>query len=99
MHTVAAKRWRVDYSRVFMRFRRTIDFVLLAVLANGMACASDSSPTQVDDMVNTVVVNLNLRDLTVGQSVQADAIARSASGGALTGVTLTWSSSNPGVAS
>jgi hypothetical protein len=62
-----------------------------------MACASDGPPTQIDNIVNSVVVNLS-RNLTVGQSVQADAVARSASGGELTGVTLTWSSSNPFVA-
>src|SRR5215510_11115930 len=80
------------------RRRRTIDFVLLTVLANVLGCGSDRTPTQADDIVNTVTVNLGVRELMVGQTVQADAVARSASGGALTGVTLTWSSSNPSVA-
>ena len=81
------------------RRRRTIHFIVLAVLANAVACGSDRALTQVDDIVNTVAVNLGIRELNVGQTVQADAVARSASGGALSGVTLTWSSSNPNVAS
>jgi len=80
------------------RRRRTIDFVLLTVLANVLGCGSDRTPTQADDIVNTVTVNLGVSELRIGQTVQADAIARSASGGALSGVTLTWSSSNPSVA-
>src|SRR5262245_31918987 len=100
MHTVAAKQWAVACSRKSMgRISRAIHVVLLAVLANVMACGSDGTPTQIDEIVNTVVVNLNLKNLRVGQTVQAAAIARSASGGELTGVKLTWSSSNPYVAS
>src|SRR5262245_23511028 len=79
------------------RIRRSIGFALVAVLTNVISCSTDS-PTGVDDIVNTVVVNLGLTTLTVGQTVQAAAIARSAEGGTLNGVTMTWSTSEPTVA-
>jgi uncharacterized protein YjdB len=49
--------------------------------------------------VATVSVTLNSSSLTVGQSTQATATLRDASGNILTGRSVTWSSSNPLVAS
>ncbi|MGH7619159.1 MAG: beta strand repeat-containing protein, partial [Gemmatimonadaceae bacterium] len=49
--------------------------------------------------MNQIVLQLGLSTLTVGQTVQASAIAQGASGGALSGVTIAWTSSNAAVAS
>ena len=80
-----------------MRSASRIAQALLLAIVTGASC-SDAA-TQV--IVDSVVVSLaeNLTNLTVGQTVQADAVARSASGGALTGQTITWTSSAPEVAS
>ena len=76
------------------RFRRTIELALVAVLTNVMSCSTDGTPTQLQD-VDTVVVTIGLRNLTIGQTVQANAIAQNVSGGPVSGVTLNWASSNP----
>jgi Bacterial Ig-like domain (group 2) len=79
--------------------RRLFEFVVLAVLSNVIACASDATTEQVQALVSSVVIQLGMSTLVVGQSVQAGAIARGASGGTLTGILITWSSSNPDIIS
>src|SRR2546430_6483692 len=81
------------------RFRRAIQFAILAVLSNVISCSSDATPTEIQAIVNAIQLSLGLTTLTVGQTVQASAIAQGASGGALTGITIAWSSSNAAVAS
>ena len=80
-----------------MRSLYRVVLVALLYASTGAVSCSDAA-TQV--IVDNIVVSLGgaLTDLTVGQTVQADAIARSASGAILTGQTITWSSSNPSVA-
>ncbi|MEP6495569.1 MAG: Ig-like domain-containing protein [bacterium] len=82
-----------------MLFRRAVRLAVFAVLSNVISCSSDTSPTELQALVNSVVVDLGLSNLTVGQTVQAGAIAHDHSGSTLNGVTITWSSSNPAVAS
>jgi hypothetical protein len=48
--------------------------------------------------VANVIVILNSSSLSVGQSTQASAIARDASGNILTGKSVTWTSMNPSIA-
>jgi uncharacterized protein YjdB len=81
------------------RVRRIIRFALMAIVSSVIACASDATTTEIQTIVNNVVVSLGLSRLTVGQTVQADAIARDAGGAALKGVTVSWRSSNANVAS
>jgi uncharacterized protein YjdB len=63
----------------------------------GSACSSDGGPSEIQDLVNSIQVALGLNQLTVGQTVQAGAIARDASGGALSGIAIAWSTSNTSV--
>src|SRR4051812_37944437 len=79
------------------RFRRLVQFAVLAVLAV-MSCTTDG-PTGLQDAVETVVLNLSLSKLTVGQQLQAEALARNAAGTALQGIPISWSSANPAIAS
>lgn len=71
---------------------------LCAIIAITIGASCSDAATQV--IVDSVVVSLaeNLSNLAVGQTVQADAIARSSGGSALSGQTIIWSSSNTSVA-
>ena len=80
-----------------MRSASRIAKLCLLVIVTGASCSDAATQVIVDNVVISLAENLT--NLTVGQTVQADAIARSASGDALTGQTITWSSSNPAVAS
>ncbi|HTE47308.1 MAG TPA: Ig-like domain-containing protein [Gemmatimonadaceae bacterium] len=80
-------------------FRRAVRLAVFAVLSNVISCSSDASSTEIQELVNSVVVSLGLQTLTVGQTVQAGAIAHDGAGSTLNGVTITWSSSDPSVAS
>jgi uncharacterized protein YjdB len=78
-------------------FHRVAQFAILAALSSVMSCSSDATSVSVQDRVNSVVVDLGLSTMTVGQTVQASAIVRDVAGGALSGVTIAWISSNPSV--
>jgi uncharacterized protein YjdB len=78
-----------------MRRFRVFALGMAALVAGTVSC--ENSPNGPPD-INAIVVNLGLNTLVVGQTVQADAIAREIGGAALTGITLTWSSSNTSVA-
>jgi uncharacterized protein YjdB len=81
------------------RVHRIVRFTVMSIVSSVIACASDATTTEIQTIVNNVVVSLGLSRLTVGQSVQADAIAHDAAGAALKGVTIAWRSSNPSIAS
>ena len=79
-----------------MRNHRTL--VLLAgIAATLMSCKSDTTgPREV--VVATVVVSLPRTAFRAGESIQAAALPLDSSGGVVTGRTVSWSSSNPDVA-
>jgi adhesin/invasin len=81
-----------------MTFRRVARFAVLTVIAGLIGCASDATDAQIQALVDSVVLQLGLSKLTVGQTVQAQAIARDVAGGALAGVKISWASSNTDVA-
>jgi len=60
--------------------------------------ATTPPPVQTPAPVATVAVALNAGSLTAGQTTQASATLRDASGNVLTGRSITWSSSNAAVA-
>lgn len=74
--------------------------VITAVTANGVQAS-----TRVDVInvvakpVASVSVSLGSGSISIGQTTQAQAVLRDASGNVLTGRVVTWSSSNPDVAS
>ncbi|HEY9228433.1 MAG TPA: Ig-like domain-containing protein, partial [Gemmatimonadaceae bacterium] len=80
------------------RLRRAAQLAILAALPTILSCASDATTAQLQEIVNTVVITLGTTTLAAGQSVDAAATARNVSGGALDGVSVSWSSSNSAVA-
>ena len=80
-----------------MRSLNRVVIVALLYASTGALSCSDAATQVIVDRVE-VLVGAALTDLSIGQTVQAEAIARSASGDVLTGQTITWSSSNPAVA-
>jgi hypothetical protein len=70
--------------------------LLLAVVACGGDSAGPSPPVQA--VVNSVIVVPDSVDLEVGATTQLVATARDATGAALSGVTISWSSSDPAIA-
>src|SRR5689334_11994232 len=85
-------------TRLDAGLRRGLRFAILSLLPIGMSCSSDATSTEIQDLVNSIVVSRGLSTMTVGQSVQAGAIARDVSGGTLMSVTITWTTSNSAVA-
>ena len=79
------------------RTRGVARFALLAVGSAVIACASDAT-SGVSDVIDHIVVSLAAPTLSVGQTVQADASVHSISGGTLSGTSLSWTTSNSGVA-
>src|SRR3954469_12084547 len=78
----------------FVRFS-----VLAAALVAGIAaCSTDSTDAQIQAIVNSVVIDLGLGKLTVGQTLKAQAILHDVAGSAITGMQVSWASSNTSVA-
>src|SRR5215510_16252550 len=80
-----------------MSYRPALQLALTAALAAAIGCTADSTTPQSDDIVSSISITMSPSTLTVGQTVQAGAVARDATGATLSGVTMQWSSSNPAV--
>ncbi|HEY2379357.1 MAG TPA: Ig-like domain-containing protein, partial [Gemmatimonadaceae bacterium] len=97
-----------------LTFRNDNSLKLNSLMLDGATASSQQRVLYVDDIsvgqqlgaslppptstVSSVSVTLNAASLTVGQSTQATATLRDASGSVLTGPTVAWSSSNSDVA-
>jgi len=79
-----------------MRRQFPILVLRVAVAASLLSCTESTAP---DIPVATVTVTVPRTAFRVGETIQAAALPLDATGGVLTGRTVTWSSSNTGVAS
>src|SRR4051794_22970145 len=80
--------------------RRVLNLAVLAAFSSVISCSSDASPTGVEQQnLGGVSVTLTQPTLAIGESVQAAASVRDASGATMAGASISWNSSNPGVAS
>ena len=88
---------------MFSRFSRAriVNRILLTAGTGwlGVACASSSSGTTPTPTVSLVSVTPTAQSISAGSSVQLTATVKDASGATLSGQSVTWSSSTPGIAS
>src|SRR5215467_3414515 len=79
------------------RSRRWIELAIPAMLL-GLTSCEPETVSNIQGLISSVQVSLERTTLNVGQSLQADGLARNYTGTVLQGVSISWSSSNPGVA-